>query len=141
MKKIIKNPIFTFILGSIIFSSVTVLASQILARDIEYTKDGVTTDVESALNDLYDKASADKIVHLDVNQNSTYYTFTKNYKTIYLSVFRGPDEPIIKVNDTTQNYMIRREHSNWSIYIYKLENIVKDDILYHAGFVDLFTVE
>ena len=53
MKKFIKNNILGFIIGSIIFGSIGVLAaSQILASDISY-KDGT---VESALNDLYTKA-------------------------------------------------------------------------------------
>ena len=52
MKKAIKNPILTFILGLIIASGITVLASTILARDISYKN----TNVEDALDDLYAKA-------------------------------------------------------------------------------------
>ena len=53
MKKAIKNPILTFILGLIIASGITVLASTILARDISYKN----TNVEDALDDLYAKAN------------------------------------------------------------------------------------
>ena len=71
MKKIMKNPILTFILGAILFSSATVLASQILARDIEYTRDGVRTNVESALNDLYDKSQRNRILIGSITKDVT----------------------------------------------------------------------
>ena len=52
MKKIFKKGyIFSFILGAIVFGSVGVYASNILASDITY-KD---TNVEDALDELYDK--------------------------------------------------------------------------------------
>ena len=54
MKKLLKSRLFTFILGLIIAGGIGVYAtSQILASDISY-RNGT---VESALNDLYDKAN------------------------------------------------------------------------------------
>ena len=67
MKKYIKVSIISFILGAIIFGSVGVLASQIIARDISYK----STNVESALNDLYTKADSKKICELKSGTAST----------------------------------------------------------------------
>ena len=56
MKKIFNNPIFTFILGSIIFSGIgTVFAYSLTADDTEYLPDDSTwevNEVQTALNDL-----------------------------------------------------------------------------------------
>ena len=60
MKRIIKNPIFTFILGAIIFGGIgTVLAVTILAKDVSYAPKDSTWkvyNVEDAIDDLYSKA-------------------------------------------------------------------------------------
>ena len=62
MKKLFKNPIFTFILGAVIFSAVSVLAYSLLAGNVGFTpfdtswkrQDGTDiTNVEEALNELY----------------------------------------------------------------------------------------
>ena len=53
MKKVIKNPIFMFILGLVLATSITVFAEDLLASNIKYKK----TNVESAIDDLYAKAS------------------------------------------------------------------------------------
>ena len=54
MKKILKKEvIIAFIIGSILTSSITVYALT-SAKDIEYTRTGIT-NVEEALNDLYQK--------------------------------------------------------------------------------------
>ena len=67
MKKIIKNPIFMFILGAIIFGSIGVAASQIFAKDIYFEpKEGWTLEentVEAAIDDLYSKSN-EKIIFL-----------------------------------------------------------------------------
>ena len=56
MKKILKNPVFMFVLGSIVFGTIGVVAtSTITANQITY---GNST-VESAINDLYTKAKPD----------------------------------------------------------------------------------
>lgn len=60
MKKIIKNPIFTFILGILICGSTAVAASTMLARNITYTPNDNTWDVnnvEAALDSLYQNKS------------------------------------------------------------------------------------
>ena len=57
MKKIIKNPIFTFILGAILFGGTTgVLAATLLASNIKYTPKDKTwkvDNVKDAIDDLY----------------------------------------------------------------------------------------
>ena len=62
MKKIFKNPIFTFILGAVIFSTLSVFAYSIIAQDVGFTpkddtwknKDGTAIEnVKEALDDLY----------------------------------------------------------------------------------------
>ena len=39
MKKVIKNPLITFILGAVIFSTITVFADAILANNVSFTPD------------------------------------------------------------------------------------------------------
>ena len=67
MKKIIKNPIFTFVLGIILTSGIAVTASQIFAKDIYFEpQEGWTLEentVEAAINDLYSKSN-EKIIFL-----------------------------------------------------------------------------
>ena len=55
MKKIFKNPFFTFILGAIICGSVGVIAKGLTAREIEFESSNSWTanTVEQALDDLY----------------------------------------------------------------------------------------
>ena len=68
MKKIIKNPIFTFILGALIFGGIGVVSAYtILANDIRYTPKDTTwkkssgediTNVQDAIDELYNKTSS-----------------------------------------------------------------------------------
>ena len=64
MKKIIKNPIFTFILGAIIFGSIgSVVAYNYNAKDIGYTPSDNTWEVNNvgdALKDLKDQKDENK---------------------------------------------------------------------------------
>ena len=65
MKKIIKNPIFTFILGAILFGGTTgVLAATLLASNIEYTPKDKTwkvNNVKDAIDDLYSQSNGENI--------------------------------------------------------------------------------
>ena len=57
MKKVIKNNLFGFILGAILFGGIgTVVATTILSSTVSYTNNNRTT-VETALNELYSKAA------------------------------------------------------------------------------------
>ena len=57
MKKIMKNPIFIFILSAIIFSSMgVVIAATILAKDVSYTPNNANWKVDNvgdAIDELY----------------------------------------------------------------------------------------
>ena len=56
MNKLIKSRIFFFILGAIIFGSISsVVAVQLTSKDIKYTKGNTEITVEEALNELYSK--------------------------------------------------------------------------------------
>ena len=61
MKRVIKNNIFGFIVGAVIFTSIGVIAATAInARNIEYRD----TNVESAIDDLYQ--SSDKYSSLTI---------------------------------------------------------------------------
>ena len=60
MKRVFKNRVFLVIITALICITGSVCATTILARDISYGN----TNVESALNDLYDKADSKKICEL-----------------------------------------------------------------------------
>ena len=78
MKKIIKNPIFTFILGAVIFGGIVgVSAYTIFANDIGYTPKDSTwkksngediTNVKDAIDELYNKANSKSNI---INLNGT----------------------------------------------------------------------
>lgn len=80
MKKIINNPIFTFVLGALIFGGIVgVSAYTILVNDIGYTPSDSTwkktngediTNVKDAIDDLYDKTN-NKSDLLWINNNKT----------------------------------------------------------------------
>lgn len=66
MKKIIKNNLLGFIVGAVIFSGITVLATQYLASDISFTPKDTTwkksngeniTNVKEAIDELYTKSN------------------------------------------------------------------------------------
>jgi len=59
IKKLITSRIFSFILGAILFSGVTVFAYSISSKDIAFTPSNPewqVTNVEEAMNSLYDKS-------------------------------------------------------------------------------------
>ena len=70
MKRVIKNPILTFIIGAVLFGTIGVFASNISARQVGYTKNGVDTTLDVALDDLYDLGDI-KPVLLWTNPNPT----------------------------------------------------------------------
>jgi len=66
MKRMIKNPIFMFILGAVLFSSITgVAAATFLASDISYTPKDTNwnvNNVKDAIDELYVKANANDCI-------------------------------------------------------------------------------
>ena len=60
MKKIFNNPIFTFVLGAIIFGTTGVIAATLMATNVSYsnTNSGINANnVQDAIDILYDKAN------------------------------------------------------------------------------------
>lgn len=76
MKKLIKNPLFTFILGAIICGTTGVIASNLMASNIAYTPKDKTwkvTNVEAAINDLYSKSGGSMLTqNIILNTTHTY---------------------------------------------------------------------
>ena len=87
MKNIFKNRLFLVIITALLCITGSVCASTIFARDIKYGN----TNVESALNDLYDKTSDLNV--LPTTMNFAYgvpsQSSTKNYKELNKNVFAG----------------------------------------------------
>ena len=94
MKKIIKNPIFTFILGAVIFGGIVgVSAYTIFANDIGYTPKDTTwkksngediTNVKDAIDELYE--------HTKLNFNeisSVYYNGDRIVKSLSTKLNKG----------------------------------------------------
>ena len=101
MKKIIKNPIFTFVLGALIFGGIVgVSAYTILATDIGYTPKDTTwkksngediTNVKDAVDELYDKANSSNSLAtmISFSYGIPSQSSTKNYKDLNKDVFAG----------------------------------------------------
>ena len=73
MKKIFKKEvIIAFIIGIILASSIAVYAYSYAAKDVSYTKPGTTTEinVETALNDLYNKKNNATLLWTNSNLSS-----------------------------------------------------------------------
>lgn len=92
MKKILKTPVFTFILGALIFGSIGVFAT-ISASSITYNN----TTVDLALDDLYGKASKYKTLSFyttlqgwtkNSNVNNSYGIgqFKNKYNTVIIKL-------------------------------------------------------
>lgn len=70
MKRIYKNPIFTFIIGGVLFGTLGVLASNIDPENIRFRSKTSTwnaTTVDEALDDLYRKTTGTLINRIDWN--------------------------------------------------------------------------
>ena len=88
MKRIIKSRVFVFILGAILFSSITVFASSYLAKDISFTpkntnwkkEDGTDiTNVKDALDELYVNTIKGEILYEEIVHDTTSLTL-KSYE-------------------------------------------------------------
>ena len=91
MKKVFKNPIFTFVLGIILTSTIIVFADNILASSITYKENST---VEEAIDDLYTKATTYKNLSTTTNAlsgdlllNKTAYDNNGNLITGSISTF------------------------------------------------------
>ena len=74
MKKIFKSRIFSFILGAVIFSGISVCAYSLSSNDISFTPENSNwqvSNVEEAVNDLYGNRYGDLTVYLGGSSMST----------------------------------------------------------------------
>lgn len=82
MKKLFKNPIFTFILGAVLFGTIGVYASSILnAEDVVYND----TNVKTALDELYTKVNNPNLVPVLTEKLGT-ATYSGTYNITGLTV-------------------------------------------------------
>ena len=104
MKKIFKNSIFMFILGTILSTSICVIASGLLASDIKY-KD---TNVESALDNLYEKANSYKFKLVSDSNDSVRSTALVEFHENKYKYFKITK--LIKDNNVGECYI-----ASWSL--------------------------
>jgi len=78
MKKIFKNRLFCFLLGAILFSSVAVYAtSTLLSKNVTFTpenSDWNVSNVEDALNDLYENSNNSVVTFDNIYTNHKFGT-------------------------------------------------------------------
>ena len=149
MKKVIKNPIFTFILG-ILISGATVYAASYAAKDISFTpKDSAwkksngedITNVKDAIDELYSKnngkecvqgsmkKNANKNIELDFGIVPTTFLLTFNTDNTIWNIFYNKnvsDNFYISLNGLTNGYNSSSNKNNISVlsntkYIYNAE--------------------
>ena len=106
--KILKNRLFIFILGGILFSSITAIAVTTISADkITYTdKNNVERTVDVVLDDLYDKADNGSEVSVIAPDNMRYAVIeNKNYayfKVLLLSYGSGATCTSYRANVSTK---------------------------------------
>ena len=116
MKKIIKNPIFTFVLGIVLTSGIVVTASQIFAKDIYFEpQEGWTLEentVEAAIDDLYSKSN-EKIIFLTANStnNLVWYYSTELGKILWWSSAQKYGEIVVSNNFNLENQLLIKNYS------------------------------
>ena len=108
MKKVIKNPLFTFILGILICGTTGVLASTLMASNISYTPKDSTwkvNNVEDAIDDLYKSGKGGKniIIYLDNEKTNSFPKKSDGYSI----------EKIECTNDANATFDI----NNWNLSI------------------------
>lgn len=135
MKKVIKNPIFIFILSTIIFTGIGVIAANYAANTIDFTPKDTTwkkqdgsdiKTVKDALDDLYSKSNKSPVQVSTLTaqgatytmQNDGYVTGTvqSNYKSASGILYLDNEEVFIAPWDSNVTY-------NVSIYVPKNSTI------------------
>ena len=155
MKRVIKNNIFGFIVGAVIFGCLGVIAANAInARDIVYRD----TNVESAIDNLYQQVvtsnnlnydilySKDQTTPIDISytikETDTEYksimviveanNISVSYSPAYITIV---NDNIIPISNPDEIASV--EYSNYNltsdIYIGYINNIVKDDVVRVKG--------
>ena len=171
MKKIIKNPIFTFIIGLVLAGSVVgVVAYNYNAKDIGYTPSDSSwevNNVEEALKDLKANHSASNISLIyskthTMNGSST-YTFNKNIKLgmVLISSSNNTTDSsyyVAEITSLTSGQYVNIDNSTISYtetsnghhfghrtHAYLIKNVSKDAVLEYnvryASIIQIFEIE
>ena len=131
MNKLIKSRIFFFILGAVIFGSISsVVAIQLSSRDIKYTKGNTEITVEQALNELYGKKG---YTVLETGTYTTgwmgygggYYlntitfenTYTADQKAIFVitKYVSGVPAPYIQIEQAFDDYIVGNQKQFYTL--------------------------
>ena len=97
MKKILKSRMLAFVLGAIIFSGITVVASELFASSIKYepnwkkSNGDDITNVAEAIDELYYKAnsSSESATIINFAYGTPSLSSTRDYKDLNKNVFAG----------------------------------------------------
>ena len=129
--KILKNPILTFIIGGILFSSITVFAVTTISADkITYTdKNNVERTVDKVLDDLYDKANSERVatqVATLTTQGASYTMQNDGYIVGTVKSQNHACNGVVYINDisTFQSPWDQDYENQSSIYVQK-SSIIK----------------
>ena len=109
MKRIIKNPLLTFILGALIFGSIGVVSAYtIFANDIGYTPKDTSWEVDNvkdAIDDLYIEASKPLIDRIDFSKkNDIIYGNWATSRSVSINLDKGSYIIFLEYVDSYSSY-------------------------------------
>ena len=114
MKRMLKSRIFFFILGAIVFSSITTVALSVASKDVTYND----TNVESAINDLYSRVKGGRfnVITIYSASNDTIYYYDNDKKVELCTTDRYGNGlcPIPPKNNITLYSNIAKDPNNLS---------------------------
>ena len=123
--------IFFFILGAIIFGSISsVVAIQLTSRDIKYTKGNTEITVEQALNELYN-------TKLDLTSKTTANTNSNCYELNKVTAYIDGSDLLIRlratkvVEDCNTSYKVDLSSLNLASITYKNNADFANSSIYH----------
>ncbi len=133
VKKIFNNKIFTFILGGIVFSSISVIAATYFpSGDVTYdnTASGLqSTNVQGAIDELYNSCSktitSDNYIYFLVNSGSIYGLNLENneLKAVFNNYGTEIEGSSIKDFFVTSDYIYLMVDDIWQpVYRFRLDN-------------------
>ena len=132
MKKILKSRIFAFILGAVIFSGITALATGLIASSVSYTPTWTKSNgedivnVSEALDELYTRKQLSSVTLFDkiskVGNETTTYTF-KNDLDLGLVIITSSNN----INDTSYYVSNINSLSNGNY------SVIDDSAIYIGG--------
>lgn len=147
LKKLFNSKIFCFLLGGIIFCSITVLATSVLAKEIVFVPDDTTwevNNVEDAINSLYSNNDNIRLV-------SAFVSRFKDFSAVAASVslvdndYVNVDDNIVTIKETGNYKLFYYVFRGYNVYKYTYEyvinevgtNVVTDTSYYNTDTVEL----